>query len=423
MLGGLKPSYKTIADFRKDNAEPLKAVNKDFVLLCRELNLYGGSKGAIDGSFFHANASKASIYTKGKLDKQLVELEDKIDRYQKQLDENDGSEAKAGDPATHEDAELSAKLVVLKERRREKQALKDKLEASGERQISTTDEDARLLNKGGGTVAGYNVQIVVDDKHKLILASDVTNDANDQHQLYRMAQMAKQALEVDKFEALADAGYHETKALAMCEANGITAYVPEPNKSAKTEQQGRFTRDAFRYDLERNVYICPGGEELKQRGQPFEQKGKMRTRYSARIRQCKTCPLRDKCLVKNAQFRQIYRSEYEAVIERQRARMKGASGKMRERAGLVEQLKHRAGWTHFLVRGFKRVGGEWALMATCYNFGRVLNIIGFDAFRDYCLQRRENGQNRPAHMLLSAFLPISRLSVPSKLRTARSEGI
>ena len=97
--------------------------------------------------------------------------------------------------------------------------------------------------------------------------------------------------------------------------------------------------------------------------------------------------------MKNAQFRQIYRSEYEAVIERQRARMKGAGGKMRERAGLVEHpfgtLKHRAGWTHFLVRGFKKVGGEWALMATCYNFGRVLNIIGFDAFRDYCLQRRE----------------------------------
>ena len=99
------------------------------------------------------------------------------------------------------------------------------------------------------------MQIVVDDKHKLILASDVTYDANDQHQLYRMAQMAKQALDADAFEVLADAGYHETKALALCEENGITAYVPEPNTSAKTEQQGRFTRDAFRYDLERNAYI------------------------------------------------------------------------------------------------------------------------------------------------------------------------
>ena len=119
LLGGLTPNYKTIADFRKDNGEPLKAVNKDFVLLCRELNLYGGNKGAIDGSFFHGNASKASIDTKDKLDKQLVELEDKIDRYQKQLDENDSSEAKVDESATHEDAELPAKLAALNDRQRE----------------------------------------------------------------------------------------------------------------------------------------------------------------------------------------------------------------------------------------------------------------------------------------------------------------
>ncbi len=428
MLGGLTPSYKTIADFRKDNAEALKAVNKDFILLCRELNLYGGNKVGIDGSFFHGNASKASIYTKDKLDKRLAELEDKIERYQKQLDENDGREAKAGEPATLKDAELSAKLDVLKEKQREKQALKDKLEASGEKQISTTDEDARLLNKGDGRVAGYNVQIVVDDKHKLILASDVTHDGNDQHQLYRMAQMAKQALDVDVLEALADAGFHDAKALAQCEADGIVTYVPEPNKSTKTESQGRFTRAAFHYDPERNVYICPQGEELKQRGRPYEQDGKMRTRYAARTLQCKTCPLRDKCLAKNAQFRQIHRSEYEAVVERQRARMQGAGGKMRERCGLVEHpfgtLKHRAGWTHFLVRGFKKVGGEWALMATCYNFGRVLNIIGFDAFREHCLQRRKTPEKQAksfgSYTVGRFFSQYFAIPVPSELRTTFS---
>ena len=83
LLGGLTPNYKTIANFRKDNAEALKYVNKDFVLLCRELNLYGGVKGAIDGSFFHGNASKASIYTKEKLGKQLAELEARIERLPK----------------------------------------------------------------------------------------------------------------------------------------------------------------------------------------------------------------------------------------------------------------------------------------------------------------------------------------------------
>jgi len=154
----------------------------------------------------------------------------------------------------------------------------------------------------------------------------------------------------------------------------------------------------------------------------------MRTRYCARASQCKTCPLRDKCLAQNAQLRQIHRSEYEDVIERQRARMKGAGSKMRERSSLVEHpfgtLKHRAGWTHFLVRGFKKVGGEWALMVTCYNFGRVLNIIGFDAFRDYCLQRRKKRtKSSYSNPLEPYFRNYFALPVPAKLQIVLAEGV
>ena len=399
LLGGLTPNYKTIANFRKDNAKALKGVNKDFIALCKEFNLFGGTKVGIDGSFFHGNASKASIHTKEKLDKQLSELEAKIEAYQKQLDDNDASEAKGDDELGPEVPELAEKLEKLKELQSEKKALKDKLEASSETQVSTTDEDARLLNKGNGTVAGYNVQIAVDDKHKLIVASDVTNDGNDKHQLHRMAAMAKEELDAEELEALADAGFHEAENLASCEQNKITTYVPEPNTSAKTEKQGRFTRDAFQYDPDRNVYVCPNAQDLAQRGQPTEHKGRMRTRYASSTGQCKTCPLREQCLSENTDVRQIYRSEHEEVVERQRARMKEAGGqKMRERSGLAEHpfgtLKHRAGWNHFLVRGLEKVGGEWALMATCYNFGRVLNIIGIDAFKEYCLKRQKNQQNQ-----------------------------
>ncbi len=404
LLGGLTPNYKTIANFRKDNAAALKGVNKDFIALCKELNLFGGAKVGIDGSFFHGNASKASIHTKEKLDKQLSELEARIEAYQKQLDDNDASEAKGDDAPAPEVPELAEKLDKLKELQSAKQALKDKLEASGETQISTTDEDARLLNKGNGTLAGYNVQIAVDDKHKLIVASDVTNDGNDKHQLHRMAAMAKEELEVEELEALSDVGYHEEGNLAACEKDDITTYVPEPRKSAKTESQGRFTRDAFQYDGARNVYVCPQGEELAQRGQPTEYKGRMRTGYASSAGQCKTCPLREKCLAENSSVRQIYRSEHEEVVERQRARMKEAGGqKMRERSALAEHpfgtLKHRAGWSHFLVRGFEKVGGEWALMATCYNFDRVLNIIGFDAFKEYCLERQKTSRTRKIALL------------------------
>lgn len=72
--------------------------------------------------------------------------------------------------------------------------------------------------------------------------------------------------------------------------------------------------------------------------------------------------------------------------------MQAAAGLMRRRAGLAEHpfgtLKCRAGYRHFLLRGFDKVRGEWSLMALCYNFTRVLNVIGFDGFTAY-LARRE----------------------------------
>jgi hypothetical protein len=279
---------------------------------------------------------------------------------------------------------------LLKEKQAEKQALKKELEASGEMQISTTDKDARLLNKGNGTISGYNIQIAVDDKHKLIAASDVTNDGNDKHQLYRMAEMAVKALDAKGLEVQADCGYHDEGNLALCERDGLTTFVPEPKKSSLIEKAGRFTRDAFRYDASCDSYCCPQGEILHAKGKAQKKNGHMRQCYTSKTSFCKSCPLRKKCLPKKAKIRTIYRSEYEDVVKRQRDRMTENPGKMRERSGLVEHpfgtLKHRAGWTHFLVRGFEKVGGEWAIMATCYNFTRVLNIIGMDAFREYCLK-------------------------------------
>ena len=97
--------------------------------------------------------------------------------------------------------------------------------------------------------------------------------------------------------------------------------------------------------------------------------------------------MRGRCLTDKADRRTIYRWEHEDVLERHRARMADADALMRRRAGLAEHpfgtLKCRAGYRHFLVRGFDKVRGEWSLMALCYNFTRVLNILGFDRFMAY----------------------------------------
>jgi len=94
LLRNLKPGYRTIANFRKENWAALKAANRSFVLLMRELDLIGGTLVAVDGALFHGNASKGSIFTQGKLTKQIAELDREIEAYGKSLDANDTEEAK-----------------------------------------------------------------------------------------------------------------------------------------------------------------------------------------------------------------------------------------------------------------------------------------------------------------------------------------
>ena len=217
LLKNLKPGYRTIANFRKENWEALKAVNCSFVLLVRELGLVGGSVVAIDGSFFRGDASKASIFTRKRLAEQITKLDLEIEAYGKSLEDNDAVEAKdqtrdrtdgPGNGGGGDGGTIGAKVAALMAQRSRAQADLARLEDSGETQLSLTDPDARHLVKSGQGVAGYNVQVAVDDKHKLIIGSEVVNDSSDVGQLHAMAKAAKEALDAEALQVLADEGYY-----------------------------------------------------------------------------------------------------------------------------------------------------------------------------------------------------------------------
>ncbi len=392
LLKGLTPGYRTIANFRRDNWAALKAANREFVLLLRELNLLGGELVAIDGAFFHGDASKASIKTKKRLAEQLARLDLDIEEYGKALASNDATEevhsSSNEDGGRGNGGAVADKLAALMERRAKAEADLDRLKESGETQLSTTDADARLLSKRGHVLAGYNVQIAVDAKHKLIATSEVVNDGNDTGQLYEVAEAAKEALGVETLKAVADTGYYNGATLKECEEGGIVAYVPPPRRTGGLEEQGRFTHEAFSYDAEANVYRCPAGALL---GVKISPAGRQDVRYVSLKSVCKACHLRERCLGQKADKRTIYRWQHEEVIDRHLERMKEAGTLMRQRACLVEHpfgtLKCRAGYRHFLVRGFDKVRGEWSLMALCYNLARTLNILGFDEFVTFFANR------------------------------------
>lgn len=391
LMNGLQPSYKTIADFRKENATGLREVNLDFVLLCKELSLLGCEAVAVDGSFFKADASKDSIYTDKQLSQQLEALALKIKNYQDSIASQDRLDDEARLGQLVEDDQLQQKLERLQQRQAEKQALRKQLEASGEKQISTVDKDARLLKKRGQSTAGYNVQIGVDDKHKLILTSDVTQDGNDAHQLSPMLKASQKITQSQKLTGLADSGYYDGLQLKECEENNITVYVAVPDSGQVMERKGYFTLEEFTYDAQQDHYTCPQGKALIPYGKPYWRNNKWRTRYASKVRDCSACSLKSKCFSPKSARRQIQRWEHEDVIERHKARMKQVPGIMKKRSAIVEHpfgvLKHRAGMHHFLMRGLEKCQGEFNLMATSYNFTRVLNILGVDQFSVYCESR------------------------------------
>jgi transposase len=393
LLKNLRPGYRTIANFRKENWEALKAANCNFVLLARKLGVVGGSIVAIDGAFFHGDASKASIFTRKRLAEQIAKLDQEIEAYGKSLADNDAAEGKDkrkdGGDGRGDGGDVGVRMAELMARRSRAKSDLDRLDGSGETQLSKTDPDARLLVKNGQGIAGYNVQSVVDDKHKLIVASEVVNDSSDVGQLHAMAKAAKDALEAEALQVLADEGYYSSLELKACEDDGIIPYVPIPEGNGRLEKQGRFSRKDFSYDGAADAYRCPAGKLLhpmkgRRKGHWQNASGRVEIRYGCRKAICGTCRLKARCLSRTAIYRTIARWEHEDVLERHRARMQGADNLMRRRSAIVEHpfgtIKCRAGYRHFLVRGFNKVRGEWSLMALCYNFTRLLNILGLERF-------------------------------------------
>jgi len=386
LLQKLTPSYKTIADFRKDNSAGLRRAHHNFILLCRELALFGGERVAVDGSFFKGNVSAKSFVTVERLEREIKKADADIESWLAQLDQSDLEEPT--DDALKDDPALAEKLKLLKEKKTEKTRQLQELKAADKTQLSRVDPDARLLSKRGQKVQGYNVQIVTDNKHHLLIADEVTTDPTDIEQLHPMAMQAREALQVGSLEILADAGYYKGTQIQACLNDNITPYIPEPKRKLATS--GRFKRADFQYDAQQDIYYCPAECRLKPTGKPHHQNDQWQQCYASLKSDCRHCALREQCLPPKSKNRRISRGEHEKVLTAHLERMAMHPEIMRERSAAVEHpfgtLKCRAGWTHFLLRGLQKVRGEWSLMALAYNFTRVMNLIGVTQFIAYCNQ-------------------------------------
>ena len=252
-----------------------------------------------------------------------------------------------------------------------------RLQMAPDKQVSLPDPDSRSMatsGRGSGVV-GYNVQVAVETQHHLIIAHEVTNVGSGRPQLADTAKAAKEVLEVEELEAVADRGYFNGEEIKECDDAGIAVTLPKPQTSG-TKAEGRFGKQDFVYLASEDVYRCPASKKLKY--------------YYTKEEDDRNCLLLDECLPQlrvkakctTGKERRISRWEHEDVLEKVQERLDRNPNAMRTRRETVEHpfgtLKMRMGETYFLCTTLPKVATEMALCVLGYNLTRVINIVGVE---------------------------------------------
>jgi hypothetical protein len=231
--------------------------------------------------------------------------------------------------------------------------------------------------KGMTRQVSYNVQTAVDAKHHLIAAHKVTNLPSDRGQLCTMGKKAQKVLCKTDITVIADKGYFSSQDIKDTQDAGMTPLVPKGDTSG-SEKKGIYNRSLFKYDAEKDVYICPANKELTYRMSSVEH-GLTLRRYFLDIMTCRACPNKSKCTKGKGQ-RRIARWEHAQRLERMAVMLKSKPDSMVIRKQTVEHpfgtIKFWMGSVHFLTRRFKNVSTEMNLHVLAYNLKRMISIFG-----------------------------------------------
>lgn len=390
----LSPDHWSISNFRMKNTKALKNIFKEFLKFCHKLNLLSFNLVAIDGTKLRAQNSLNNIYKKDEIEKRLEKANEKINEYIADLEANDKKE--------HDEFDFLNKNIPQKLKQLEKH--KEKLEFVKEifkenpelERYFANDPDSNFQKDNGRCITGYNCQSAVDEKNKLIVATDVTNENNDLHQINNMLEKVieeKNKLEIDnKMLVVADAGYYgEAEILAADKKNDIDLFIPHPRDVKTLEKQDREVKDKipskgyekedFRYDKDKNIFICPENQVMERCGIGTLRRGIRRFRYQSK--NCSSCEKLNLCTT-NKEGRIIESSENFIEMETFRDKVKSEIGKriVQKRKELVEHpfgtIKRNLGYTYFMQTGIEKVKAEYSFISFIYNFKRVINIFGVE---------------------------------------------
>ena len=370
--GGLRPDHKTIAEFRRNNKSAIANVLRQCARICIDLDLIEGNTLFVDGTGIRANASIRNSWTKQRCQRHLEKIDERIKEILSEceaIDEQEGNQPS---------------LVKMKEEIRDQEALRtrvkeilNELKTDERKSINTTDTDCTKMHGRQGSHAGYNVQSVVDEKHGLIVSSDVVNENNDIHQFAGQVRKANETLGKKCKAACADCGYSDIDQLDKVDRQEIKVIVPS-RRQASTGKAGPFDKYKFKYDADNDCYICPEGHALKHSLTLVDRR---RKEYMANPSACRQCRHFGVC-TKSKYGRKITRLLKEELKEKLEAQYEQPQSQAiyELRKQKVElpfgHMKHNLKAGSFLLRGLDGVKAEASLLASCFNIVRMISIIG-----------------------------------------------
>jgi transposase len=366
LMGGLKPDHKTIARFRRDHCAALALVLRQCAQLCLRMGLIEGNTLFVDGTKIRANASNSQTWTVKRCQEELGRIDDRVAQILRDCEHVDGAE----DEEAKSDR-LPSQLHDDQALRQRVQSVLAELQQSERSGLNTTDPEAGRMRIGSQVEPGYNCQIVVDERHGLVVHADAGDAGNDVGQMGPQILAAQQTLGKNCREACADAGYCSPPDLATLMDQGIDVVVPIVRHSD--------FRDHFSFDAEQNVYICPEGKRLEYMG---DHRGDRYHIYGVRKAEvCLSCPRFGSCTrSRNGRrlarpFTEVLRTQLEKRYERPIAK-----ALMRRRKQRAEHpfghLKHNLGLRAFLLRGRGGVRAEMSLCVTAFNLRRMMTVMG-----------------------------------------------
>lgn len=397
----LAPDFKTISDFRMKNKKGIKNIFKEFLKFCNKAGLLSLGTVAIDGTKLRGQNNLNNVYHRNEMEKIQKKIESKIEEYLKELDEEDLKEGESIKLENNDkNKNVLEKLEKLKKHQNKVEEIQKQFEENKEVDlIFATDKDCRFQSDKGKVRAGYNAQTAVDSANKLIVVSEVTNECNDLNQTTPMVSELKELkkeMEIEnKTDVLEDAGYfNEKEIVAQRSDESIELFIPDAkdsNKFKKKDTDKIPTKDYeignFKYDKEKDVFICPMGKELFKVSKKPVKENSGREVFEYHCNNCEYCPEVKNC-TNNKRGRSIKVSANKEYMDNFKAKMKEPESvkKIEKRKELSEHpfgcMKHNLGYTYFMQKGLEKVKAEFSFICFTHNLKRVINILGFDRFME-----------------------------------------